>query len=179
MATRLMGWLGSETSPAGDRGGPFVRWRYLLPLLGLAAGALAGFAVASVIRRNRRTRTQLELAPDGVAVDFDKGGVALSAAQGPGPGPEAATAADAEEAAAGTGTDTAEAAAGIGTDTAGVAGETGTDTAVAAAGAEVAAAGTGDLPSGPPAVDPHVAEAAPADATARPQRARRSRKIES
>jgi len=170
MAIGLIGWLGDDTSPARDRARAFVRWRYLVPLLGLAAGALAGFAVASVMRRNRRPRAQLELAPRGVALEFDKGGVALSAAQEPGPGPEAATAADAGDAAAeaATGADTAQAAAA-----------TGADTAEAALGTVTDTEGTDALPSGPPGVGPQGTEAAPAEATAKPQRVRRPRKIQS
>ena len=61
--------------------GPFPQWaeRFALPVAGVVAGTVAGFAVAALVRRPGRPGSPtMELAPEGSTIEFDKGGVWLA-----------------------------------------------------------------------------------------------------
>ncbi len=60
--------------------GPFPQWagRLALPVAGVVAGTVAGFAVAALVRRpGHPGQLSMELAPADTTIDFDKGGVWL------------------------------------------------------------------------------------------------------
>ncbi len=60
--------------------GSFPQWagRIALPVAGVVAGTVAGFAVAALVRRpGHPGQLSMELAPADTAIDFDKGGVWL------------------------------------------------------------------------------------------------------
>ena len=67
--------------------GPFPRWagRLALPIAGVVAGTMAGFAVAALVRRPAHPgQPPMELAPADTTIDFDKGGVWLERDSGEG-----------------------------------------------------------------------------------------------
>ena len=66
---------------------PSRRWadRVALPLTGVVAGTVAGFAIAALVRRPGPSgHAPLELAPDDSTIEFDKGGVWVARLPGAG-----------------------------------------------------------------------------------------------